>query len=731
MIGTESTSKTILLSAILFALLSLSLITPIGSILGTYDYVPNNDFSDHVAATIQAKMAIDEGQFPIRVAPWEHQGLRYAEYQFYGFFPYMLSGYLYKIFSQSHHAVLHNPFNTLKLLLFLSISLGGFFAYRFARLFTQSDIIAILAGIAYLFSPYLSINIGLRGDFTEAFAQGLLPIAFYYSFKMIFNTSYKMSDFIFSSLAWFAVLTSHLITFAYGALFFILALSLFFILKIGKFKSLFFAAFSLLYGCVLSAWFIIPIALFSQKLGVSGYFIDHGGNSPGLMPTSIMNLVALRSGGLELSPSWPRFYAAIGWPFLFGFAGSLYFIFWPKDSRDKQSYKLMLSVTLLFILALTMTWSWINFWRFLPYYFSVGQFGYRFLAQIMWLGIILFVLTMENVFGDALDARHLIIGIFLICLANASWIVKPEDGVTYTSISDNPKIVYGSLGYISQSDRLPPYPGLKDFGFIQFPNVTSDNKLILKKPIQLSSQLFSSDSIITLKGKMLHEAEERTLLFKLNEKVIAKQVVRSDESLAWNIPIGKYYESDIKNKPAVILDMDQIMRSPAKNLNKQKSTVLLTLLPIHVQQFDLSDASFKRLPFVPLEKIKPLCIQKNDVTECRVTTSNKTILQLPLLYYPNLINVDIDGKSVNYQATLYKNGSTIVKELGYDPSHSWIPFLVSTILVPTGTHVISFKLAGLHWANYLTSIAWALLVLLILLNRLTWIRRTKKTSNEN
>src|SRR3990167_5124803 len=188
------------LSIVLFGLFAISILTPIGSIFSTYENLPKNDFRDHVAATIQAKMAIDEGQFPIRVTPYQHEGLRYAEFQFYGVLPYTLSGYIYKILTHSHSVILNNPFNTLKLILWTALTICGFYAYRFSRLFTESDVIAFLAATAYLFFPYLIINIDYRGDYTEALAQAILPIVLFYSFRLIYSVRYKLSDFIFSSI---------------------------------------------------------------------------------------------------------------------------------------------------------------------------------------------------------------------------------------------------------------------------------------------------------------------------------------------------------------------------------------------------------------------------------------------------------------------------------------------------------------------------------------------------
>ena len=55
---------------VFFGFIALSLFSAIAS----NDYIPAGDFRTHTAEIISAKLALDEGQFPIRVAPWMTNG---------------------------------------------------------------------------------------------------------------------------------------------------------------------------------------------------------------------------------------------------------------------------------------------------------------------------------------------------------------------------------------------------------------------------------------------------------------------------------------------------------------------------------------------------------------------------------------------------------------------------------------------------------------------------------
>src|SRR5262245_59584010 len=54
-----------------------------------------HDIASHVSGVIEARNALVEGQFPIRVAPHQNNRERYALSQFYGNLPYTVGGLLY------------------------------------------------------------------------------------------------------------------------------------------------------------------------------------------------------------------------------------------------------------------------------------------------------------------------------------------------------------------------------------------------------------------------------------------------------------------------------------------------------------------------------------------------------------------------------------------------------------------------------------------------------------
>jgi uncharacterized membrane protein len=199
-----------------FSIIGSSLLVPIAS----NHFLPSApDYANHVALIIQAKMAILEGQFPIRVTPWQFNGWRYPCFQFYSPLVYTFAGLVYCIIS--------NPYVAFKITIWLASTVAGIYTYRSARLLSCSHGASLLAGVAYMMAPYFLININARGAFTEAIAQGVLPVVLFYALRLYLEGA-RFRTVALASVSWFVLLTTHLITFVYASFF----IGLFFLLLI-------------------------------------------------------------------------------------------------------------------------------------------------------------------------------------------------------------------------------------------------------------------------------------------------------------------------------------------------------------------------------------------------------------------------------------------------------------------------------------------------------------------
>lgn len=438
-----------------FAILCLSILSPLASSeYIRYDQDP--DIVYHTGGIIQAKMAMDAGQFPPRTAPWQHNGFGNPWFQIYSPVFYTIGGLFYKfIFTQ-------NPYFVLKFVVWLSLLIGAIYFYRLIFFLTQSTVNASLTATAYVTSPYLLINIFGRGAITEAVAQGFLPIVLYYSFKLFFSEKFNLKLFFLTSLSWFVLIGTHLVTFAYFSLFFALFLILFSVFNKVSIKHILNVGYAYAYALILGCYYLIPIALYAK------YFRSTLAGSYNML-THYMFITPL-SNILSMHPTTPMpfpgnglltperlLYVSFGLPILFGVLAAFWLLFTKKTFQHVQStssvtynmHYMLKSLCIVFLFVFFATWSPVNFWPYLPNILQMGQFTYRLFAQGMWIGALLFGIVLFLVKKNSLQWRHGVLGLMLICICIRPWIVSQNFGKSthVQNIIQNPDIGYGQNTY--------------------------------------------------------------------------------------------------------------------------------------------------------------------------------------------------------------------------------------------------------------------------------------------
>ena len=133
---------------------------------------------------IEARNALLEGQFPIRLAPDLNDGLRYPLFQYYGNFPYTAAGALCAFCGL-------NPYAAWKIVSFSTLVLAGFYTHRLAYQLSRNLAASVVAGVIFLCSPYLLTDINARGAYAEMVAFGLLPGAFYFTLKCLSSSRWR------------------------------------------------------------------------------------------------------------------------------------------------------------------------------------------------------------------------------------------------------------------------------------------------------------------------------------------------------------------------------------------------------------------------------------------------------------------------------------------------------------------------------------------------------------
>jgi hypothetical protein len=382
---------------------------------------PAWDLITHVVGIVEARNALAEGQFPVRVAPQQLDGRRFPLFQFYGNFPYTLGAVIAAVPGVG-------AYGAWKVVTALSIAAGGFYAYRCGVALTRHAWAGLIGGAVFVTAPYLATDVKARFAFTEAVSFCLLPAVFFYSLRAFASPRRARRSVLAGAFSWALMALSHNITFLYGSaligLLFLTCLSADWRKSLRRMARLG-TAYTL--GLALSLWYLVPQVRTLPYLRISAD--AHG-------PAWTRSFVPL---GSLLSP-WrtvpdavvgtPNMGLQVGWAILAAAAVAALWL----AVRRRRCLRPGLTVRLLaaWVLALVMVWTPFDFWPYLPRVFYNVQFTYRLLAfTTLWGSLLAAVALVETIRGTRWATGHAAAGgmrpaagwacLFTIGLAAMPW----------------------------------------------------------------------------------------------------------------------------------------------------------------------------------------------------------------------------------------------------------------------------------------------------------------------
>src|SRR3989344_2079142 len=143
------------------------------------------------------RKCIEDFQIPCRWVPDLGFGNGYPLFNYYSVFPYYIGGIA---------SYFLGFIGSAKLLFFIAAALAGISMFLFARgLFGTYP--ALTSATLYMFAPYRALDIYVRGAVAESFSIAIIPLVFYFAFKL---TKEDLPRFkIGFALSFAAFLTSH------------------------------------------------------------------------------------------------------------------------------------------------------------------------------------------------------------------------------------------------------------------------------------------------------------------------------------------------------------------------------------------------------------------------------------------------------------------------------------------------------------------------------------------
>ncbi len=674
------------------------------------------DFPNHVAAIIQAKMAIDLGQFPIRTAPWQFNAWQYPDFQYYSNFPYMIAGYIYKYISPS------NPYWAFKFLCWLSLVASAFFIYKLAKILTASEAAALLAGTIYMCSPYFLVNILARAAWTEVIAQGIIPIVLYYSFRCYHSPGIKYIA--PASFAWFALATTHTITFIYTGLFIGLLFLIIVIVQkdFNRPVKIIKLGVSFLLGCLLASYFLAPVIL-RPEVNINNSIQNPYKNKCQAPLSSLVSTIANTPAGCSstkgLSPS-------IGWPILLSWLAVTYFVLFQRPKMDlKPPNKAVLyGCYTIFCLAAFVTWSPFDFWSLLPGFLWVTQFTYRILSHTMWSGAILSAYAFVFIFGNQtkflispviskaknhraklpnttyhLTTIHFYSAIIFcaVCVSSVPYLLPQNYIHPLSKILKEPDLGYGQAAYLQNTDIVHSHWIV---GNVQLPFVYSDGRLIIDQYVPVAATRINSSAFLKMSGVTPEIFSKGLTLFAWQDGTkIAKKYIMPGP-FVWEFPVSRDNQNTSKD---INIKFTSDRFFVPKLIDPRSNDVRHLTVSISSAIGDFGSSNNA----MPVSETQNYCIIKGSGIVCDLTDAKYRIIELPILYYPPpLIDVKINGQETNVFAIIDRS------------------FLLTGVSVEAGkSYHIEAGFQGLPWANSLSLGSWFLLAGLIMMDGIAFHRQ--------
>ncbi|WFN36783.1 hypothetical protein L1994_11705 [Methanomicrobium antiquum] len=692
-------------AVLLILILIISIMSPLGSNIPVESSA--NDLLNHISGVIEAKNALAEGQFPIRIAPNALDGERYPIFQFYGNFPYTLGAIFYIITDE--------PYFAYKLVIMLSLFLGAYYLYKFGLLTTQNKYAATIASTVYLTAPYLLTDIHGRFAFPEIVSFGILPCVFYYLFKGFYSKN--VIDYLFLSFFLALLFLTHNIFSLYTMVFLFIIVICLFLINRESYYSIFGMISSSILAFLISAWYLIPQLILSNNL-----VIKILQNNP--FDSNYLTTIWVLFAPSKILPLPINYFEEvgntnlgfqIGAPVLTFIVCGIIILTSKKYSKSNTVLKRnnQINLTLLKILvfcsfvAFLLILSPVNFWSYLPSQLLYVQVTCRILVYLVIFGAMIAPIVLIKIFEE-FKLEHAAI-ILLICLSFTSTylpnhIGEPEN--TITDLVSSPDMGGGGATTIYQMSKL----SLSSNGFPYGDKTTlingySGGWLLNTANIYINESQYNNPIIIEMKGNVPEQTGNLILTFFLNGEYL-NQTNLQRGSFMINIPINnisKYNNSVLNsqnNKLNIEIESNKYFipsEIDPRSTDNRKLALLLDSFKIFPQMLSSDEYISARDPR----------IQKISSNKLVINNSNSLIVQLPVLYYPDMIEIKINGKSVTCMNIGNKVG----------------------VMVPPGKNEITYEFTGLKWTNYLSLTSLFIFVIICLYQLRKYFLEISKNDN--
>lgn len=356
-----------------YLLLILLAIPACRYLLGTGYFNMHDDLQ--VMRVYEMEKCFKDGQIPCRWSPDMEWGYGQAMFNFYSAFPYYLGQLIRTV----------TPFSlmaTVKTLFLISLVGSGIGMYLLAREF-WGKWGGFLSAILFMYAPYHSLDIYIRGAMSESFSLMLLPFLWLFIYKLIKDG--EKINFLGLSLAIAGIVTTHNVSMLIY-LPFTLIWTIYWLIREKSKNKVYKLGLSGLLGVGLGSFFFLPVA-FEKKLVQTKYFTMDYLNYEAHFVTLKQLFINRNWGhGPSIFGPYDDLSFAIGWPHWFLIVPLVLITIYFFVKRKNIDKAILISgiVSMFFIASFLIHGRSVFIWKALPI-MSIIQFPWRFLGLSMFL----------------------------------------------------------------------------------------------------------------------------------------------------------------------------------------------------------------------------------------------------------------------------------------------------------------------------------------------------------
>lgn len=713
---------------ILFGLLAIPFLSPIAS----NKLWPSHDATDlytYLQLVDQARRGVEEGQFPLRVAPERYEGWRFPLFQWYAPLSYYLAGTVQKFISPN------NPYIAFKIMLWLALTVAGYGGFKLGRYVSRSTGAGLVAGAVSLTAPFLLVDMHIRFQMQECLGTGLLALVAYWTLRAFASRRWRYV--CVAGLAWGVLIQIYSLAFLFGSLFIGAWIAMIgtWNFRAPRFMRMVRAGVAYASGIFFSCWYILPYtrigAFFELELPKNSVTpLSYEQDSPLSVLLSPVPIPLVEPGANMY------FCYRLGWPLVLSM-GLLTWVWLRRSGTSVISTKLMRASLVLALVMTLLAWSPIHeFWKFVPATLLKIQFPFRFLVQSVWLGAILSALAIRYLCPKGVRAPVVAGLIFVVGITggltlptNNIW--NPDNkvriepvyktlGMTYNGEfnhgrSKGPSVDYELYGHLVMNRYLYATQGL--YGNIDSPVLQDFFGWLVTDPVpNLSTYVLPTvnqrlEDFGRKRGWLIDEFVDLPvpasgmpeavqvigmipfggassnpigISMLVNGSVVSRQEVVPNQGAKLIFPLPKLgtpanqFNLEFKAEAGAMIERPNEI---ADNMGRRSR-----LFYVESLQF-LGLAPEQNV--LPAQTVQKMSRVEGDTVICNIHVTAETgIVQLPAMYYPGLLDVRVNSKKTDYFPTFQR------------PFH-WM----ASIRLPPGDHRVSVRFVGDRLGNAVSWIA--------------------------